>query len=96
MGRKDNKKKSNNSSSSTKVDEATTALKSLGFEGEVDRAKISVRTATGQLTSQFLSRDLKIESFSISLHGHELVADTKLELNWGRRYGLIGLNGSGT
>jgi ATP-binding cassette subfamily F protein 2 len=97
MGRKDNKKKTTTATSTapSQKGEVASTLKSLGFEGEVDRAKISVRTATGQLTSQYLSRDLKIESFSISLHGHELVSDTKLELNWGRRYGLIGVNGSG-
>ncbi|KIH67076.1 ABC transporter, ATP-binding protein [Ancylostoma duodenale] len=31
----------------------------------------------------------------ITFHGREIVVDTKLELNRGRRYGLIGLNGSG-
>jgi ATP-binding cassette subfamily F protein 2 len=101
MGRKDKEKKKTSDPKKEQPTpketpkDATAALASLGFEGEVDRAKISPRTATGQLTSQYLSKDLKIESFSISLHGHELVADTKLELNWGRRYGLIGLNGSG-
>jgi ATP-binding cassette subfamily F protein 2 len=56
---------------------------------------ISPRAATGQLTSYPLSRDLKIENFSLSLHGTVLVDDTTLELNFGRRYGLIGLNGAG-
>jgi len=81
---------------SSNVVPATTALSSMGFETTLDRLKLeSPRTATGQLTSQYKSRDLKLESFSVSLHGHELISDTKLELNWGRRYGLIGLNGSG-
>lgn len=29
------------------------------------------------------------------MHGRELIKDTSLELNYGRRYGLIGTNGSG-
>jgi len=56
---------------------------------------ISPRSATGQLASYPLSRDVKIESFSLSLHGTNLIDDTTLELNYGRRYGLIGLNGAG-
>jgi len=66
-----------------------------GLEKELAKVVISPRTVTGQLTSQPKARDIKIESFSLSLHGGELVKDTKLELNWNRRYGLIGPNGSG-
>ncbi len=42
-----------------------------------------------------LSRDLKILSFSLGLHGKRLIEDTFLELSHGNRYGLIGSNGSG-
>lgn len=38
----------------------------------------------------------EVEGLTITFHGREIVTDTKLELNMGRRYGLIGLNGSGT
>jgi ATP-binding cassette subfamily F protein 2 len=55
-------------------------------------ATISV---SGVLTSRPDSRDVEISSFSIILHGKELIADTKLKLNYGNRYGLIGANGSG-
>lgn len=41
------------------------------------------------------SRDVKIENFSITFHGCELLQDALLELNCGRRYGLLGPNGSG-
>lgn len=41
------------------------------------------------------SRDIKIDNLSITFYGFELLKDTTLELNCGRRYGLIGLNGSG-
>jgi len=61
----------------------------------VEKIKISPRAVTGSLTSQFRSKDIKIEQFSLSLHGAVLVNDTKLEFNWGRRYGFIGPNGSG-
>ncbi|KXJ07019.1 ATP-binding cassette sub-family F member 2 [Exaiptasia diaphana] len=56
---------------------------------------VSSRACTGVLASHPLSKDLKIENFSITFHGVELLKDTKLELNSGRRYGLIGANGCG-
>jgi len=56
---------------------------------------ISPRSSTGVLASYPLSRDIKIENFSLGLHGSVLIDDTLLELNFGRRYGLIGLNGCG-
>jgi ATP-binding cassette, subfamily F, member 2 len=53
------------------------------------------RAVTGTLSSHPDSRDLHIDSLSITFHGVELLVDTRLELNNGRRYGLIGLNGCG-
>jgi ATPase subunit of ABC transporter with duplicated ATPase domains len=41
------------------------------------------------------ARDIKVVNFSLSFHGENLIEDTTLELNYGRRYGLIGRNGSG-
>nr|DAD32694.1 TPA_asm: hypothetical protein HUJ06_011545 [Nelumbo nucifera] len=38
---------------------------------------------------------LNIESLSVTFHGHDLIVDSELELNYGRRYGLLGLNGCG-
>lgn len=55
----------------------------------------SARACTGVLAVHPRSRDIKIDNFSITFHGTEILCDTKLELNCGRRYGLIGLNGSG-
>ena len=49
----------------------------------------------GVLASHPSSRDVHIHNFSVTFHGVELLTDTKLELNLGRRYGLVGLNGSG-
>ena len=50
---------------------------------------------TGVLASHSLSRDIHVNSLSITFHGVELLSDTRLELNTGRRYGFVGLNGSG-
>jgi len=53
------------------------------------------RACTGTLASHPDSRDVHIDSLSITFHGAELLKDTRLELNCGRRYGLLGLNGCG-
>jgi len=58
-------------------------------------AEPSPRSVSAICTSTKLSRDVKFEQFTVSLHGTVLVEDALLELNYGRRYGLIGLNGSG-
>lgn len=63
--------------------------------GASAKTGLSNRSCTGVLASHELSRDVKIENFSITFHGVELLTDTKLELNCGRRYGLLGLNGCG-
>ena len=42
-----------------------------------------------------MSKDIKLDNFSVTFHGAELIVDSKVELNCGRRYGLIGVNGSG-
>ncbi|CAM8978602.1 unnamed protein product [Rhodiola kirilowii] len=57
--------------------------------------QISDRTCTGVLCSHPLSRDIRIESLSVTFHGHDLIVDSELELNYGRRYGLLGMNGCG-
>lgn len=53
------------------------------------------RTATGVYTAQERSKDIKIESYSLNYHGRVLIDNASIELNFGRRYGLIGANGSG-
>ena len=63
---------------------------------DMDKARLNVdRTATGVYTSQERSRDIKIESYSLNYHGRVLIDNATIELNFGRRYGLIGANGSG-
>ena len=67
----------------------------LPLETSMAKIKLSDRAVTGVLASHPLSRDLHMERLSITFHGVELLSDAKLELNCGRRYGLVGLNGSG-
>ncbi|KAE8692899.1 ATP-binding cassette sub-family F member 2 [Hibiscus syriacus] len=77
---------------------AATANADNGVDKVSDKAsmlQISDRTCTGVLCSHPLSRDIRIESLSVTFHGHDLIVDSTLELNYGRRYGLLGLNGCG-
>jgi ATP-binding cassette, subfamily F, member 2 len=62
---------------------------------DVPEPQVSSRNCTGVLTTLPGTSDIKIEAFTMSLHGKELVKDTTLSLNHGRRYGLIGANGCG-
>ncbi|XP_037814807.1 ATP-binding cassette sub-family F member 2 [Lucilia sericata] len=62
---------------------------------EEARISAEARACTGSLASHARSRDIKIANFSITFFGSELLQDTMLELNCGRRYGVIGLNGCG-
>ncbi|XP_045117289.1 ATP-binding cassette sub-family F member 2-like [Portunus trituberculatus] len=59
------------------------------------RIASEARSCTGVLGIHPRARDIKIDNFSITFHGSEMLQDTKLELNCGRRYGLIGSNGCG-
>uniref|UniRef100_A0A3B4DAL7 ATP-binding cassette sub-family F member 2 n=1 Tax=Pygocentrus nattereri TaxID=42514 RepID=A0A3B4DAL7_PYGNA len=62
---------------------------------EFELKKTEARAVTGVLASHPNSTDVHISSLSLTFHGQELLTDTCLELNSGRRYGLIGLNGTG-
>ncbi|KAJ8010160.1 hypothetical protein DPEC_G00072090 [Dallia pectoralis] len=62
---------------------------------EFELRKLEARAVTGVLASHPNSTDVHIASLSLTFHGQELLTDTSLELNSGRRYGLIGLNGTG-
>ncbi|KAK2727588.1 ATP-binding cassette sub-family F member 2-like [Artemia franciscana] len=59
------------------------------------RIAAEARAVTGVLGLHPKSRDIKIDNCSITFHGCELLQDTTLELNCGRRYGLVGANGCG-
>lgn len=45
----------------------------------------SDRTANGVLTSQPMSKDIKIEQYSLSFFGRVLVDNATIEMNFGRR-----------
>lgn len=62
---------------------------------QLDKHGLSDRVTTGVLASLPASRDVKISSASLVFHGKVLITDTTLELNYGRRYGLLGENGCG-
>lgn len=62
---------------------------------EFEMRKMEARAVTGVLASHTNSTDVHISSLSLTFHGQELLSDTSLELNSSRRYGLIGLNGTG-
>ena len=53
------------------------------------------RACTGVLGIHPMSKDIKLDNFSVTFHGAELIVDSRVELSCGRRYGLIGVNGSG-
>jgi ATP-binding cassette subfamily F protein 2 len=62
---------------------------------QMDKHGISDRVTTGVLSSTPLSKDVKVTSASLVFHGRVLITDSTLELNYGRRYGLLGENGCG-
>ena len=73
--------------------EKMSAVKKL--TDQLDKHGLSDRVTTGVLASLPASRDVKINSASLVFHGKVLIQDTTLELNYGRRYGLLGENGCG-
>merc|ERR1712093_57924 len=63
-----------------------------------DMAKLRLatdRSGSGVLSSDPHSRDIHIESYSLSFHGRLLIENADISLNFGQRYGLLGENGSG-
>lgn len=62
---------------------------------QMDEHGISDRVTTGVLSSLETSRDIKLNSVTLVFHGKVLIQDSSLELNYGRRYGLLGENGCG-
>jgi len=57
--------------------------------------KAAARSVTGVLASHPRGLDVHITNFSLTFYGVELFSDATIELNHGRRYGLIGPNGCG-
>ncbi|CRG87149.1 ATP-binding cassette, sub-family F, member 2 [Talaromyces islandicus] len=77
---------------------ATTADKMKQVDkltAQMDKHGLSDRVTTGVLSSMASSRDAKVTSASLVFHGKVLFNDSILEVNYGRRYGLLGENGCG-
>jgi len=72
----------------------TTEVDGIKLTDEQIRVAAS-RSVTGVLASPVEQRDVKFDSFSLSVGGNQLINDCHLELNQGCRYGIIGDNGSG-
>jgi ATP-binding cassette subfamily F protein 2 len=80
----------------TPEDEAAAAEAKLRkLKLQEDDSGLSDRVTTGVLASLEASRDVKITSSSLVFHGKVLFNDTIIEINFGRRYGLLGENGCG-
>ncbi|GMM54227.1 ATP-binding cassette family ATPase [Maudiozyma humilis] len=78
------------------VDEADEQAKEIAkLKLQQDEHGLSDRVVTGVLASLETSRDIKLTSVSLLFHGKVLIQDSTLELNYGRRYGLLGENGCG-
>ncbi len=82
-----------NSRADSPVDEAAAEIEKLKLQK--DEHGLSDRVTTGVLSSLETSRDIKLSSVSLLFHGKVLIQDSTLELNYGRRYGLLGANGCG-
>jgi len=103
MGRKEDlakkaKAKAKHAGGDSKLDKEIAdreKLEAVDCTNVVRAAVLETAVVTGVLASQEGAMDVKIEQFSMSVYGKEFISDTKLELNFGRRYGLIGANGSG-
>lgn len=89
------KKPTQNGTNGTPERELTEEEKLCAKLEEEARISAEARSCTGSLAVHPRSRDVKIATFSITFFGSELLQDTMLELNCGRRYGVIGLNGCG-
>jgi len=82
--------------------EKSPAPSNLTYEEELcqkleDEARLAseARACTGVLGIHPMARDIKIDNFSVTFYGANLLQDTKLELSVGNRYGLMGVNGCG-
>jgi len=93
------KSKSGSSAKASKLDEEIAAREKAemadGQIGNKRSAVLDTAVVTGVLASEEMAMNVKIIQFSMSVYGKEFISDTKLELTFGRRYGLIGANGSG-
>ena len=73
------------------VDQAADALAGVSLENGNGNGSAAApvvdsgRSVTGVWAAHPQARDIQVDSFTLLFHGHELLADTRLELNFGRR-----------
>jgi ATP-binding cassette subfamily F protein 2 len=84
----------NQSTTSSNAGSIENGLSKLSVDDDGLLAHVA-RTCTGVLASLESSRDIRIDNFSLSSFGKVLISETTVELNFGRRYGLLGENGCG-
>jgi ATP-binding cassette subfamily F protein 2 len=58
-----------------------------------DEIVVTYEAKAGKLHAN--ARDINVSGFNVAFHGKNLVEETDLVINYGRRYGFIGPNGSG-
>jgi len=93
--------KNSTEASSTNGTGTNTPLTSISANGsteDLSLQKLSLavdRSGSGVLASDPKSRDIQIDSYTLSFHGRLLIENASIALNYGRRYGLLGENGSG-
>lgn len=90
---KKTKKQAEKDAAEDEVEDAEQQIAKLKLQ--TDEYGLSDRVTTGVLESLVTSRDIKLSSVSLLFHGKVLLQDSTLELNYGRRYGLLGENGCG-
>lgn len=82
-------------SSENGAPDAAVLLKMEVAQDAQTKELLAACSSTGVLSSHPESRDVQITNVSITHHGQNILEDTTIELNYGRRYGLIGFNGCG-
>lgn len=85
------------------LQQAATALrvKEEALRDDMNAFSVAVASRSSQLAGEEQeavdanSRDIKVENFSVSAKGKELLVNTNLNIVAGKRYGLVGPNGKG-
>jgi len=77
------------------AEESKNALDMKEVKDSLSRLDDNLPVVTGVLATHEGSRDIKIDQFTLEVYGKQLVTDSVIEFNYGRRYGLLGINGCG-
>ncbi|CAM5999250.1 unnamed protein product [Sphagnum balticum] len=62
---------------------------------EANKGMPAVMVSHGGVGEGSVPKDIRMENFSISMGGRELINEASVTLAYGRRYGLVGRNGTG-